>query len=42
MVFIGNTKKTLWLNITYPMDLEELLTGPIDNSIATANIDLLD
>jgi len=42
MVFIGNTKKTLWLNITYPMDLVELLTGPIDNSIATANIDLLD
>ena len=42
MVFIGNTKKTLWLNITYPMDLEELLSEPIDNSIATANIELLD
>ena len=42
MVFIGNTKKTLWLNITYPMDLEELLSGPINSSIATANIELLD
>lgn len=42
MVFIGNTKKTLWLNITYPMDLDELLSGPIENSIATADIDLLD
>ena len=42
MVFIGDTKKTLWLNITYPMDLEELLSGPINSSIATANIELLD
>tara|TARA_B100000963_G_C22612289_1_gene665471 strand:+ start:673 stop:1176 length:504 start_codon:yes stop_codon:yes gene_type:complete len=42
MIFIGNTKKTLWLNITYPKDLEDLLTGPINESIATANIDLLD
>ena len=42
MIFIGNTKKTLWLNITYPKDLEELLPGPINESIATANIDLLD
>lgn len=42
MVFIGNTKKTLWLNITYPMDLEELLSGPIENCIATSNIELLD
>ena len=42
MVFIGNTKKTLWLNITYPMDLEELLSSPINSSIATANIELLD
>lgn len=42
MIFIGDTKKTLWLNITYPMDLEELLSDPINNSISTANIKLLD
>jgi|TARA_B110000305_G_scaffold242168_1_gene320685 hypothetical protein len=42
MVFIGDTKNTLWLNITYPKDLEELLEQPIEQSIKTANLELLD
>jgi hypothetical protein len=42
MVFIGDTKNTLWLNITYPKDLEELLEQPIERSIKTANLELLD
>ena len=41
MVFVGDTKNTLWLNITYPKDLEELLEIPIEQSIKTANLELL-
>ena len=42
MVFIGDTKNTLWLNITYPMDLEELLNDPITRSISSANLKMLE
>lgn len=42
MVFIGDTKNTLWLNITYPMDLEELLNDPITRSISSANLEMLE
>ena len=42
MVFIGDTKNTLWLNITYPMDLEELLYDPINRSISSANLKMLE
>lgn len=41
MIFIGDTKKTLWLNITYPKDLEELIEKAVDESVKSTNLNLL-
>lgn len=38
MVFAGNLEKTIWLNITYPLKLEELVEGEILKSIQTINL----
>ena len=42
MIFIGDTKRTLWLNITYPKDLEELIEKAVDESVKSTNLNLLD
>ncbi len=38
MVFAGDLEKTLWLNITYPYKLEELIEGEILKSVQTINL----
>jgi len=37
MVYIGDLKKTLWLNITYPKQVEELVESEILKAIQTVN-----
>lgn len=38
MVYIGDLEKTLWLNITFPKLVEELVEGEILKSIQSVNI----
>lgn len=38
MVYIGDLEKTLWLSITYPGKLEELVEGEILKSIYSVNL----
>ena len=38
MVYAGNLKRTLWLNITYPLKFEELIEGEIIKSINSINL----
>jgi len=38
MVYVGDLNKTLWLNITYPKQLEELVEGEILKSLQTINL----
>ena len=38
MVFAGDLEKTLWLNITYPYKLEELIEGEVLKSLKTVNL----
>ena len=38
MVFAGDLEKTLWLNITYPHKLEELIEGEVLKSLKTVNL----
>jgi hypothetical protein len=40
MVFMGDLNKTLWLNITYPTQVEQLIEGEILKSIQTVNFNL--
>ena len=42
MIFIGDTKRTLWLNITYPKHLQELIEKAVDESVKSTNLNLLD
>ncbi len=38
MVYAGDLKRTLWLNITYPIKFEELIEGEIIKSINSINL----
>ena len=38
MVYVGDLNQTLWLNITYPKHVEELVEGEILRSIQTVNL----
>ncbi len=38
MVYVGDLNQTLWLNITYPKHVEELVEGEILRSIQTINL----
>ena len=38
MIFAGDLQKTIWLNVTYPRKLEELIEGEILKCVKTINL----
>lgn len=38
MVFAGDLQKTIWMNVTYPRKLEELIEGEILKCVQTINL----